>query len=617
MPAMAKQERTGQAWSVQEERDLYDAFTSGASVRKIAKAHNRTDGAIASHLKLIGLLTDEYIKVTPPPDFVPTAAAQKRHAKQQEQAEQKEARHLRRTQEAQSVVLEITPDFQAALDKMESDVPCLFVTGKAGTGKSTLLSHFVRTTKKEPVILAPTGVAALNVKGQTIHSFFNFYVDVTPQSIRTKKTKPRNAKLYRKLKTIVIDEISMVRADMLDCIDAFLRLYGPDPAQPFGGVQMIFIGDLYQLPPVVTSQEKELFSDYYKTPFFFSAKVMEEVPLQAIQLEKVYRQKDQGFLDLLNKIRNAALETADIQKLNERFFPSGKPPKDAFFINLTTTNRRADEINEEHLAALSGKLLSSQAEVGGQFSKEYFPTAPELSFKIGAQIMMLNNDSAKRWVNGSIGVIEALRTDEEGQDYLEVHLNDEEGTVDVYPYTWEVYRFVVEGAEIVSEPVGTFTQFPFRLAWAVTIHKSQGKTFDHVLIDLGRGTFVAGQMYVALSRCTSFEGIILKTPVGRRHIRTDDRIFAFLGGVLHHQVEETLPKDGRVDMIRDAIRDERLLEIVYLKGNNEKTTRTIRPLSLGEEIYKGTKFLGVRAMCQLRGQERMFSVERMIEIKRA
>lgn len=614
---MVKQERTGQAWSVQEERELYDAFVGGESVRKIAKAHGRTDGAIASHLKLLGLLTDEYIKVTPPPDFMPSAAAQKRKNKADEAAEKSEKRKITRAKDRDSIKLNITPDFERALAMMEGDTPCLFVTGKAGTGKSTLLAHFCRTTNKEPVVLAPTGVAALNVKGQTIHSFFNFYVDVTPQSIRSKKTKPRNAKLYKKLKCIVIDEISMVRADMMDCIDAFLRLYGPDTALPFGGVQMILIGDLYQLPPVVTSQEKELFSEHYNTPFFFSAQVMDQVNFDVVQLEKVYRQKDEGFLGLLNKIRNNALDLGDLTHLNERYLPNATPPDGAFFINLTTTNKRADEINEEHLNALPGKLLTSQADVGGSFTKEYFPTAPDLSFKIGAQVMMLNNDTAKRWVNGSIGVIKAMKQDEDGQDYLEILLDDDGNSVDVQPHTWEVYRFAVEGDEIISEPVGTFTQFPFRLAWAVTIHKSQGKTFDHVLIDIGRGTFVAGQMYVALSRCTSFEGIILKTPIARQHIRTDPRILDFLSRFDACREEKNNPQKARMETLQAAIRDQRWIEIVYLKGSDTKTTRIIRPIQIGEEEYKGRKFLGLRALCDLRKEERTFSVERILEIKSA
>ncbi len=514
--------------------------------------------------------------------------------------------------------IDLNPQFQAALRLMEEGEQSLFITGKAGTGKSTLLSHFCRNTERKVVVLAPTGVAALNVRGQTIHRFFNFYVDVTPQKVRDKKGKPRNAKLFKKLQTIVIDEISMVRADLLDCVDVFLRQHGPAPGRPFGGVQMVFIGDLYQLPPVVTSQEAEIFRTHYRTPYFFSAHVLKDYPLNVIELEKVYRQRDDAFVALLNKIRNNSVEEDDIALLNARH---GVTPKaaggGAFAISLTTTNQSADAINDAHLTALKGRLYRSEARISGDFGREYYPTAPELGFKIGAQIMLLNNDANKRWVNGSIGVIEALETDEDGEDYVTVRLRDEKKTVEVYPFTWEVYRFGVEGEMIVSEPAGTFMQYPFRLAWAITIHKSQGKTFENVVIDIGRGTFAAGQMYVALSRCTTFEGIILKTPVARQHIRTDPRIYGFLTAHQVRKAEAVLPKTDKLGLIKEAIKSKASLEIVYLKGNDTKTTRVIRPLTLGDEEYKGRSFLGMKAFCTLRREERMFSVERILEIRKA
>lgn len=514
--------------------------------------------------------------------------------------------------------IDINDRFKEALHLMEKTGQCLFITGKAGTGKSTLLSHFCKITDKEPVILAPTGVAALNVKGQTIHSFFNFYVDVTPQKIREKKSKPRRVKLYKKLKTIIIDEVSMVRADLLDCVDAFLRLYGPDPGKVFGGVQMIFIGDLYQLPPVVSSNERELFTTHYKTPYFFSAHALKDAKLEVVELEKVYRQKDPTFINLLNKIRNNSVEDADIKLLNSRHDATDAPKKKkGFFITLTTTNARADEINATHLDALKGKAHCAEAEIKGEFGKEYFPTATELRFKPGAQIMMLNNDTNKRWVNGSIGVIEAIKKDIEGEEYLQVRLEGDDELAEVYPHSWEVYRFGVEGDTIVSEPVGTFTQYPFRLAWAITIHKSQGKTFEHVTIDIGRGTFAAGQMYVALSRCTSFEGIILKVPVGKQNIRTDFRIFEFLTGHQYRKADAALPRDDKIALIKASIKGKKLLDIVYLKGNDTKTNRTVRPLSLREEEFKGKTFLGMRAFCTLREEERMFSVDRILEVKEA
>ncbi|MEQ1890822.1 MAG: AAA family ATPase [Alphaproteobacteria bacterium] len=521
-----------------------------------------------------------------------------------------------------NAAIEINEQFQRALHLMDDTDQCLFITGKAGTGKSTLLSHYCASTRKKPVVLAPTGVAALNVKGQTIHNFFNFYVDVTPQKIREKKTKPRGDKtrLYKKLKSIIIDEVSMVRADLLDCIDVFLRMYGPVADAPFGGVQMIFVGDLYQLPPVVTGQEKEIFSTHYKTPFFFSAHVMENFSLEIVELEKVYRQKDQHFVDLLNCIRNNSVEEADIERLNSRFMQDtgagAVNARDGFFISLTATNKKADEINDENLQSLNGKLHVSQAQITGDFGREYFPTATELQFRVGAQIMLLNNDSRKRWVNGSIGVIEAYKLDEDGERYVEVVLqDDDEEAVRVYLYTWEVFRFTLEEGAIVSEPAGSFIQYPFRLAWAITIHKSQGKTFDHVMIDIGGGTFVAGQMYVALSRCTSFEGIFLKTRIKKQHIRTDYRIFSFLTGYQYRKAELELSLEDKVALIQRAISGKAGMNMVYLKANDTKSVREIVPRQVGPQTYKGKSFTGMTAFCLQHQEDRTFRVDRILKLE--
>lgn len=247
--------------------------------------------------------------------------------------------------------LDMHPAFVRALKLMAAPEQHLFITGKAGTGKSTLLDYFCRQAKKKPVILAPTGVADINVKGQTIHSFFNFYIDVTPQKIweGEVKPKPKDAKLFQTLKTIIIDEVSMLRADLLDCIDAFLCCYGPNPLAPFGGVKMVFVGDLYQLPTVVMKQDKALFEGYYDTPYFFSAKVMEKLSLEHVELEKVYRQKNAEFIELLNRIRNNSVETADMNELNERYIPAceAMPDDQPFYIHLTTTNKKADEVNHD------------------------------------------------------------------------------------------------------------------------------------------------------------------------------------------------------------------------------------------------------------------------------
>jgi DNA replication protein DnaC len=615
---MQNPERHGTAWSAEEEKKLYDAFVSGMAIADIAAAHERKPGGIRAYLQKLGLLDAEGNVVSPRPDFAPSAVALKREARKtaKEEKRKKLSAHI---PPQKDIVLtpELNERFRHALSLMEDTNQNLFITGKAGTGKSTLLSYFCRTTKKEPVVLAPTGVAALNVKGQTIHRFFNFYVDVTPEKIQTKQSKPRNTKLYKKLKTIIIDEVSMVRADLLDCIDVFLRMYGPDPSRIFGGVQMIFVGDLYQLPPVVTSQEKEIFASHYATPYFFSAHALADNPPQIVELDKVYRQKDLSFVNLLNKIRNNSVDADDIEHLNSRLRQSHTAQGDNFHITLTTTNAIADGINDAHLQALKGKLHTSVARVAGDFGREYFPTLTELPFKIGAQIMLLNNDTERRWVNGSIGVIQKVETDDAGDEFLVVKLQDNNNTVAVYPFTWEVYKFGVENNAIVSEPVGTFTQYPFRLAWAITIHKSQGKTFERVVIDIGRGTFMAGQMYVALSRCTSFEGVSLKTPVRAQDIRTDHRIFSFFTAPRYLEAERAMPVEEKISFIKKAIADEVLLDIVYLKADDTQTERTVIPLHVGTARYQGKEYEGMKATCTLRQDERMFRVDRILKIGRA
>lgn len=608
-------ERHGLAWSAEEERALYDAFASGATIAASAAQHQRKPGGIRGCLQKLGLLDEDGHAVQPRPEFQPSAAAQKRALKAAEKAAKKD-RAVRR-HETETLTPELNDRFRDALRLMEETDDSLFITGKAGTGKSTLLSYFCRVTGKQPVILAPTGVAALNVRGQTIHRFFNFYVDVTPEKIRDKKSKPRNTRLYKKLKTIIIDEVSMVRADLLDCIDVFLRLYGPDSTRPFGGVQMIFMGDLYQLPPVVNGTEQEVFSTYYPTPYFFSARALAGHELNIIELEKVYRQKDQGFVDLLNKIRNNSAAEHDLAQLNSRLSQAELPTGDAASITLTTTNAIADATNDSHLAALKGRLYCAAACVTGNFGKEYFPTAVDLNYKIGAQIMMLNNDNEKRWVNGSIGVITGVKEDDEGAEYLTVRLQDHHGSVEVYPHSWEVYRFGLEDGAIVSEPAGTFTQYPFRLAWAITIHKSQGKTFTRVVIDIGRGAFAAGQMYVALSRCTSFAGVFLKTPIRAQDIRTDHRIFPFLAGHRYRQPQPAMPLQEKIALIQQAIQEQTPLDMTYLKADDTEIASQIVPLKVGSASYQGRGYEGMKAFCATGQEERMFRIDRILTLRTA
>lgn len=427
--------------------------------------------------------------------------------------------------------LDKNAEFLRAFELFEHSTKNIFLTGRAGTGKSTLLQYFRTSTGKNTAVLAPTGVAAVNIKGQTIHSFFNFRPDITPDTVGNIRLRRGQKEVYRHLDTVIIDEVSMVRADMLDCIDAFLRRHGRDSAKPFGGVQMILIGDLYQLPPVVMREERDIFINVYPSPYFFDARSFAGLEVEFFELETIYRQKEDRFIALLNAVRDNALTADDLNLLNRSVNPSFEPAGKDLYVYLTTTNDLADRTNQARLSALKGRAFKYDGAVDGQFEARNLPTHESLHLKIGAQVMLLNNDPLGRWVNGSIGHIkDILHSD--GKDAIRVHLADG-GDVDIEPFTWEMYRFLYdkEAGRIVSEVVGAFTQYPVRLAWAVTIHKAQGKTFSKVVIDIGYGTFSHGQVYVALSRCISLEGIVLRKPVLRQHILMDDRVGRFLKNI--------------------------------------------------------------------------------------
>ena len=476
--------------------------------------------------------------------------------------------------------IELNDQFRRALDLMEHTVKNVFITGRAGTGKSTLLDYFRHITKKKVAVLAPTGVAALNVKGQTIHSFFGFKPNITPERVKRLHLSDEE-NIYKRLDTIIIDEISMVRADLLDCVDKFLRFSGPKTDRPFGGIQLVLIGDLYQLPPVTTGAEREIFRSLYETPYFYSAKIFDSFEMEFVELEKIYRQHDAEFINLLNSIRNNSIIEEGLRILNQRYMPEFEPSPDDFYVYLTTINRLADEINVRELAKLDGELHTFTGTIEGQFGSEYLPTAINLQVKVGAQIMMLNNDADGRWVNGSIGkIIEIMRDDNAG-DIVVAELVDGD-IVEITPHTWEIFRFFAEGGQLQSEVIGKFKQYPLMLAWAITIHKSQGKTFDKVIIDIGRGTFSSGQTYVALSRCTTLDGIILRKPILKRHIWTDYKVVKFLTKYQYDKAEQSHPVDDKVEVIKRAIENRALLEIVYLNPNDEKSRRIIRPKTVGE-----------------------------------
>jgi hypothetical protein len=510
--------------------------------------------------------------------------------------------------------IDLNEQFRCTLDTMENTSKSVFITGRAGTGKSTLLNHFCLTTNRRVAVLAPTGVAALNIGGQTIHSFFGFKPNITLERVKRVRFNNEGENIYRSLDAIIIDEISMVRADLLDCVDKFLRLNGPSVDRPFGGIQMIFIGDLYQLPPVVTSTEKAAFSSLYETPYFYSAKVFHSFEMEFVELEKVYRQHDEEFINLLNSIRNKSITEDGLELLNQRCMPDFEPSPDDLYVYLTTTNDLADRVNGQQLAKLKTRLHTFTAEIEGDFGNEYLPTAVDLQVKVGAQIMMLNNDAGGRWVNGTIGKVTGITRNGNDEHTIVANLADDD-TVEITPYTWEIFRFFADEGQLKSEVIGRFRQYPLMLAWAVTIHKSQGKTFHKVVVDIGRGTFAHGQTYVALSRCTTLEGIILKKPILKKHIWTDYKVVDFLTKYQYNKAEQSWPVDNKVELIKRAIKKKATLQIVYLKPNDEKTRRIIRPETLGEMEYHGKKYLGMRAFCLKRDEERTFRIDRILEIE--
>ena len=511
--------------------------------------------------------------------------------------------------------IEINPEFRRALEAMENGGGNVFITGKAGTGKSTLLEYFRDTSQKKIAVLAPTGVAALNVRGQTIHSFFKFKIDITPDKIR--KIPRGRENIYREFDALVIDEVSMVRADLMDCVETFLRMNGPHPGRPFGGLQMIFIGDLYQLPPVVASVDREVFTHRYESPYFFSSRAFADpaFDMDFIELEKIYRQTDGDFIALLNAIRNRSAGEDDIDRLNSLLDPDFEPSDEDFYITLTSTNDQANRRNRARLDALPGRARVLYGLLEGDFDRGSLPTEEELSLKKGAQVMFVNNDRKGRWVNGTLGRVSGLPSAKEEDGPIRVELTDGE-EVDVTPALWELFAYHYDrtSGNIVTEPTGSFIQYPLRLAWAVTIHKSQGKTFDRVVIDVGRGTFAHGQVYVALSRCTSFRGMVLAAPIRREHIRMDWRVVTFLTRFQYKKADERTSLVDRRRTVEEAAASGRELDIVYLKPDDTKTRRRILPLGVEIMEFKGKTFEGLRALCRLRGEERVFRIDRMLEI---
>ncbi len=417
----------------------------------------------------------------------------------------------------------ITPEFQQCIDAVELTDQNLFITGKAGTGKSTLIEYIRYNTKKKIVVLAPTGISAINVRGQTIHSFFH----LPPRMIsRNSIKRAYDDRIFKEVDAIIIDEISMVRADVIDGIDQFLRMNGRDSNLPFGGTQMIFVGDLYQLPPVLRREESEVFYDMYDTPYFFSAGAFNFREFTNIELSTIFRQKDTTFIDILNDIRIGTVSAATLDPINRRH--SNEPVARNKYITLTTTNAVAASINSSELNKIDNPEFTYLAEIEGDFPTQdvSLPVELELVLKKGARVMFVKNDKGRMWVNGTIGVIEEL-----GKDIIKVKIgeNGRKEIVDVEQVEWENVKYELdrETGNLKEEVVGKLKQYPLRLAWAITIHKSQGMTFDRVNIDFARSPFAHGQTYVALSRCRTIDGIVLSKKIWPNDVIVDSRIIEY------------------------------------------------------------------------------------------
>ena len=440
---------------------------------------------------------------------------------------------------------------ELARELVETTGTHLFLTGRAGTGKTTFLRRLKSDCPKRMVVLAPTGIAAINAGGVTIHSFFqlpfapylpgNSFAADGKVAYRFRFGKEK-INIIRSMDLLVIDEISMVRADLLDAVDAVMRRYR-DRFKPFGGVQLLMIGDLRQLAPVVKDDEWQLLSRYYDTPYFFSSSALKDTEYCTVELTEVYRQSDHRFLELLNSIRENRITPDVLASLNSRYIPDFHPSKDEGYIRLVTHNHTAHDINADELSRLPGPSFTFSARIEGKFPEYSYPTDPQLELKRGAQVMFVKNDTSgeHRYCNGTIGEVTAV-----AKGMIEVRCNDSGEVVDVKPEEWANARYVLDDSsrEIREEIDGVFVQYPLKTAWAITIHKSQGLTFDRAIIDAG-GAFAHGQTYVALSRCRTLEGLVLSMPLTERAVITDSKVETFT-----REARQSTPDAVRLDTLR-------------------------------------------------------------------
>lgn len=427
------------------------------------------------------------------------------------------------------------PELQNALQIIQYTRRSLFLTGKAGTGKSTFLRYIAAHTKKKHIILAPTGIAAINAGGSTLHSFFKIpFHPLLPNdsmfSVRnirnTLKYNSEKIKIIREVELIIIDEISMVRADIIDFIDKVLRIYSRNMREPFGGKQLLLVGDIYQLEPVVREEDRRLLSPFYRSSFFFDAKVFEYFQLVSIELRKVYRQSDPVFISILDHIRTSQVPMSDLQKLNQRVGARLDESDSKLAITLSTRRDTVDYINDSQLKLLPGEPTLFRGNIQGEFPESSLPTPMELYLKTGAQIIFIKNDIEHQWVNGTLGTIIGFDED----DDVKIYVRTENGQdVMVEPAAWSNMRYHFNEVEkkIEEEEIGRYEQYPLRLAWAITVHKSQGLTFNQVKIDFTGGVFAGGQTYVALSRCTSLEGISLQEPIRQNEVFVRNEVKQF------------------------------------------------------------------------------------------
>lgn len=465
-------------------------------------------------------------------------------------------------------------NLRRAWDFVERTGVSIFLTGKAGTGKTTFLKEVMKNSAKTAVVVAPTGVAAINAGGVTIHSFFQISPAPYIPGAETRDNyafSKHKLRVIRSIDLLVIDEISMVRADLLDAIDNALRKYRRD-SRPFGGVQLLMIGDLQQLAPVVTPRDEEILRDHYSTPYFFGSRALSQIPYVTIRLEKVFRQQNLDFVELLNHVRDNRLTDSDRRMLNGRLNPAFIPDKESGYIRLTTHNSSADSYNENQLRKLPSNPVRYRAQIKGTFPELAYPTAEELVIKPGAQVMFVKNDTAAReYYNGLIGHV--VRADDHSAT---IRVPGRQTPIEVTPQVWENSKYKVneQTNTIETEVQGTFTQMPLRLAWAITIHKSQGLTFDRVIIDAG-ASFAPGQVYVALSRCRTLEGLVLATPIAEDSLRPDPAVAEYI----LHQAEAAEKSVGMLEGIKGDYYRQLLTELFTFRDI------ATREESLSRQVY--------------------------------